>query len=196
MKFKVTSPYGALEEFREHAHNGIDLAMPIGTDILSPINGVVDKIVDYGGENLGKGIILQTEDGRNVILGHLSDVKVKVGEHINIGQHIAESGNTGFSTGPHLHLGLKDSAGQFINPKPVADIINEASWFDTVKEFIFMPGPVTEFLKEVGFNIVQSEVFFLIPASLFIGLRIMAGRNFTTSWILPLLYAFFVTEKF
>lgn len=196
MKFKVTSPYGALEEFREHAHRGIDLSMPKGTDILSPINGVVDKIVDYGGENLGKGIILHTDDGKNVILGHLSDVKVKVGEHINIGQHIAESGNTGFSTGPHLHLGLKDSAGHFIDPKPVADIIQGADWFSIVKEFIFMPSPLTEWLKEIGFNIVQSEVFFLIPAALLIGLRIIAGRNFTTCWILPLLYAFFVTEKF
>jgi hypothetical protein len=196
MKFRVTSPYGALEEFRQHAHRGLDLATPNGTDLFSPVRGVVEKIVDYHGENIGKGIIIETDDHKYVILGHLSEIHTKVGEHVNIGEFIAKTGNTGHSTGPHLHIGLKDSLGHFINPKPVADIINGSSWFDSAKEFIFTPSPITEWLKEIGFNIVQSEVFFLIPAVLFIGLRMMMGKNFTSSWILPLLYAFFVTEKF
>jgi hypothetical protein len=195
MKFRVTSLYGALEEFRDHPHSGIDISMPIGTDVLSPVEGVVQRIVDYGNENIGKGVIVQTDDGKEIIFGHLSEIHTKVGEHVSIGEKIAESGNTGFSTGPHLHMGMKDSAGHFVDPQPVLDVMQGVDWFDKVKEFILQPSPITEWLKDIGFSLIESEVFFLIPAVVFITLRLLIGKNFTSGWILPLLYGFFVTQK-
>jgi Peptidase family M23 len=196
MKFRVTSPYGALEEFRDHPHSGVDLSMPIGTDVLSPVEGVVQQIVNYGNENIGKGVIVQTDDGKEVIFGHLNEIHTKVGEHISIGEKIAESGNTGFSTGPHLHLGMKDSAGGVVDPQPVIDVLQGDDWFDKVKDFILQPSPITEWLKDIGFSLIESEVFFLIPAVILVTLRLMIGKNFTSGWILPLLYGFFVTQKF
>ncbi|MFC0188511.1 M23 family metallopeptidase [Fictibacillus aquaticus] len=201
MRFKVTSPYGAWEEFRERAHTGIDLATPQGTDLFSPISGVVERIVDYGSENIGKGIIIETNDHQHVILGHLSEVKTKIGEHIDIGDLIAKTGNTGHVIGNgHLHIGMKDSAGHFINPQPVADIVNQSNVWDSVKEFIFTPlSPLGELLKDygmsIGFHMVGSEIFFLIPAVLLLLFRMMIGKNFTSGWVLPLLYAFFVTKN-
>lgn len=118
--FRVTSEFGAMEKgLRTAPHTGIDLAMPEGTPLYSPVDGVVSKIVDYGKENLGKGIFIETDDGKTVIMGHLSDFKVSEGVRVHEGDLVALSGNTGFSTGSHLHLGLKDEDGNFINPEPL-----------------------------------------------------------------------------
>jgi hypothetical protein len=193
MKFRVTSPYGALEEFRDHPHTGIDLSMPTGTDIMSPVNGVVERLVDYGSENIGKGVIIRTEDGERLIFGHLSEYKVKVGEYIHQGDLVGLSGNTGNSTGPHLHVGLKEN-GEFVDPSHYVDIMNDPTLWDQVKDFLLMDAPLGRWLLDLGFNIVQSEVFFLIPAILLIGIRILMGKNFTASWIIPLLYAYFVSK--
>lgn len=84
-------------------------------------NAVVERVVDYGTENIGKGIILRLDDGKQVIYGHLSEVKVKVGQSLSEGQLVGYSGNTGHSTGPHLHLGLKDENGLFVDPTSMAE---------------------------------------------------------------------------
>lgn len=123
MKFKVTSPYGVLEEVRDHAHNGIDLAMPEGTPLRSIAEGVVERVVDYGDINIGKGVIIRLEDGTRHIYGHLSKVEVKAGEHVNAGELIGISGNTGHSTGAHLHFGVwKD--GHFVDPTALAEKVS------------------------------------------------------------------------
>ena len=117
MKFRVTSPYGAWEEIREHPHTGIDLAMPEGTPLRSIADAVVERVVDYGSYNIGKGVILRLPDGKEVIYGHMSKVTVYPGQHVSGGQLIGYSGNTGHSTGPHLHFGMKED-GHFIDPTP------------------------------------------------------------------------------
>jgi murein DD-endopeptidase MepM/ murein hydrolase activator NlpD len=189
MRFRITSPFGALEEFRDSPHSGVDISFPIGTPIQSPVNAIVERLTDYEG-NIGKGIILRSEDGERLIFGHLSEWKVKVGEPISKGQEIALSGNTGNSTGAHLHLGLWEN-GQFVDPTHYVNMINGTS----IKEFILQPSPLMEWLKSLGFSMVAAEVFFLIPAVLLIGIRIMCGKNWSSVWILPLLYAYIVTEK-
>jgi murein DD-endopeptidase MepM/ murein hydrolase activator NlpD len=190
MRFRITSPFGSLEEFRDTPHTGTDLSMEIGTPILSPIQGIVERIVNYEGDNIGKGIILRTEEGERLIFGHLSEWKVKVGETISKGQEIALSGNTGNSTGAHLHLGLWED-GQYIDPTHYVNMINGSS----IKDFLLQPSPLMEWLKSLGFSMVAGEVFFLIPAVLLFGIRLMCGKNFSSVWILPLLYAYIVTEK-
>lgn len=114
--YRLTADFGDVSHIHPNGHTGIDLAMPEGTELYSPVDGVVKNIVDYGDKNLGKGIFIETNDNQTVIMGHLSDFKVKVGDVVKEDQIVALSGNTGHSTGAHLHLGMKDESGNFINP--------------------------------------------------------------------------------
>lgn len=114
MKFKMSSKYGALEEFRTKPHTGVDLSMPEGTKLRSLIDGVVEQVYNGDG-NIGKGLKVTSEDGTSIIYGHMSDVDLSVGDTINKGDFIGLSGNTGHSTGPHLHFGMKEN-GEFIDP--------------------------------------------------------------------------------
>lgn len=121
--FKETSGYGAKEQgLRNSPHTGIDLNLPEGTDVLSPVRGVIERVVDYGSENIGKGIIVKTHDGKEVIFGHLSEIDEysREGNLVFVGQKLGESGNTGHSTGAHLHIGVKED-GKFIDPSEIVD---------------------------------------------------------------------------
>lgn len=120
--FKVTSEFMASEPFRKgKLHRGIDLKMEDGTPLLSPVEGIVSKIADYGDKNSGKTLFIETESGETLVLGHLSEIHVKKGDSISLTDYVADSGNTGFSTGSHLHLAVKDSGGEFINPNSIED---------------------------------------------------------------------------
>ena len=135
MKFRLSSEFGALEHVRGgRPHTGIDLAMPEGTDLRAIGEAIVERVVDYGGANIGKGVILRLADGKRAIYGHMQDVAVKPGDFVREGDFIGHSGNTGNSTGPHLHFGLKDGD-QFIDPTPLSDKLaqlsgEERSWFE------------------------------------------------------------------
>ncbi len=74
------------------------------------------------------GVFLEykTVSGYTVIYAHLNKYIVNIGDFIAKGQKIALSGNTGQSTGPHLHIGIKNSSGDYINPE---------IFFDKSKEY-------------------------------------------------------------
>lgn len=121
MKFQLTGKFGELSPVRDFKpHSGIDLAMPEGTTLRSVADGVVDRVYDGTGL-IGKGLSIKFPDGTRAIYGHMNEVKARVGEHINAGDIVGLSGNTGNSTGPHLHFGLKDASGSVIDPTPIAD---------------------------------------------------------------------------
>jgi hypothetical protein len=119
--YDVSTRFGVIDRLHSKPHSGIDLVMPSGTELHSPVDGIVTKIMDYGSKNVGKGIEIKTDSGESVIMGHLSDFKVHEGQTIHEGDLVALSGNTGHSTGAHLHLGLKSEDGSFINPKPLLE---------------------------------------------------------------------------
>lgn len=119
MIVRITSKFGEVSKIHPTPHTGIDIGLPSGSELHSIGEAVVERVVDYGSENIGKGVILRLADNREVIYGHLSDIKVKVGQTLHEGQLIGLSGNTGHSTGPHLHFGLKEN-GEFIDPTPLA----------------------------------------------------------------------------
>ncbi len=128
MKFQITGPYGELAEVRNNVpHHGVDLAMPEGTPLRSIADGVVENVLDLGKDNLGKGVIIKFEDGTTGIYGHMSDIDVKVGDVIKEGEMIGLSGNSGFSTGPHLHFGLKEEAGNWTDPTPLVEKVDALS---------------------------------------------------------------------
>ena len=84
-------------------HDGADFAVPVGTPVLS----VDDGVVAYASfEPYGKTVIVEHSWGRSYY-GHLSEYKVTVGQSVTKGSVVALSGNTGESTGPHLHFGMR-----------------------------------------------------------------------------------------
>lgn len=101
-------------------HTGVDFAVPVGTDVLAVADGVIENAnwgAAYGTQ------LVQKVDGGWVIYAHLSKALVKAGDKVKKGQHIGESGNTGNSSGPHLHFEMRNnirwSAGEDIDPAKV-----------------------------------------------------------------------------
>lgn len=101
-------------------HTGVDFACKEGTDILAVADGKVEAA--NWGKSYGTQIV-QKVTGGWVIYAHLSKSLVKAGDMLTKGQHIGESGNTGNSSGPHLHFEMRDnirwSAGKDIDPSAV-----------------------------------------------------------------------------
>jgi murein DD-endopeptidase MepM/ murein hydrolase activator NlpD len=95
-------------------HTGIDLRADIGTPVFAALDGVVSVV----GENriYGRHIILTHGNGYKTIYAHLNSYAVKQGDRVARGRKIAESGNTGYSTGPHLHFGVYDRNNKLLNP--------------------------------------------------------------------------------
>lgn len=85
-------------------HDGTDYAMPVGMELYALFNGTVVQAGENGG--YGESIKIDCGNGLVVLYGHLSRVDVKVGDKVTQNQVIGLSGNTGRSTGPHLHLSL------------------------------------------------------------------------------------------
>jgi len=86
------------------AHNGIDVPTPLGTKLFSTINGTVTETAD---DQKGYGIYVKIEnDVCGVLYAHLREFSLKVGDKLKAGDFVGVSGNTGNSTGPHLHFGV------------------------------------------------------------------------------------------
>jgi murein DD-endopeptidase MepM/ murein hydrolase activator NlpD len=97
-------------------HYGIDIANAIGTPIYAYSDGVVEDAGPASG--FGLWVVLRHPDGTHTVYGHVNRMFVKVGEQVRAGQEIAEIGNRGESTGPHLHFEVWAPDGAKINPIP------------------------------------------------------------------------------
>lgn len=108
---------------KTYQHRAVDIGIPIGNKVLAPHAG---KIVIAGWDNSGYGNLVKIVFGNfSILLGHLSQVNVKVGEMVNAGDVVGLSGSTGNSTGPHIHFEVREGSGvidpmQFFGgtPKP------------------------------------------------------------------------------
>ena len=115
-KPSITSPYGR----RVHPitgnlqnHNGVDFAVPVGTKVFSTADGVVENV--WADNTCGNGLRIQHANGFETSFCHLDKVLVVNGDRVSKGTAVALSGNTGRSTGPHLHYSIKHD-GIFIDP--------------------------------------------------------------------------------
>lgn len=95
-------------------HNGVDIAVPVGTHIYSAVDGTV--ILAGYSESAGNWVKVQTETGWTVVMMHMDSLTVSEGQTVKKGDHLGYSGNTGRSTGPHLHLEVRDPSDQPMNP--------------------------------------------------------------------------------
>ena len=104
----LTSSYGKRSAPTAGAstnHQGTDWATPVGTAVVASCGGTVTRAGWASG--YGYVVYIQHEGGRETRYAHLSRVLVSVGEHVDQGERIALSGNTGRSTGPHLHFEIR-----------------------------------------------------------------------------------------
>ncbi len=89
-------------------HNGIDLGTAVGTAIHAAADGTVTDTgntdLACAGASYGKWVLLKHSNGLSTLYAHLSLIKVSPGQAVSRGQTIALSGNTGYTTGPHLHF--------------------------------------------------------------------------------------------
>jgi len=112
----VTSNFGPR---RYRFHYGIDLRLNVGDTVRSAFAGKV-RIIDYEARGYGNYIVIRHDNGLETVYGHLSVVLVTHNQTIKAGELIAFGGNTGHSTGPHLHFETR-YIGNAINP---ANFIN------------------------------------------------------------------------
>lgn len=118
---RQTSAFGPRKAPKKGAstyHKGIDWAVPTGTSVYASCDGTVAK-AGWGG-GYGYVIYINHEDGRQTRYAHLSKVLVSVGDKVEQGERIARSGNTGVSTGPHLHFEILIN-GKQVNPLKYLD---------------------------------------------------------------------------
>ncbi len=120
----VTAPYGNIDSVHRTPHTGIDLFCNENSPIYAPLGGVVSKVYDYGNTGLGKAVFVKMQDGRQYVMGHLNEIKVHAGDKVAKGDLLGLSGNTGHSTGAHLHFGAFDSKGHFIDPETLFESVH------------------------------------------------------------------------
>lgn len=122
---KVTSLFGLRVHpitKKKSGHNGIDYAVPIGTKIIAPMDGAITLINTHA--TGGKQLVIKLVNGLALGFAHLSDNAIKnVGDSVKKGEVIALSGNTGASTGPHVHLTVTEN-GDKKNPLEYIDVDN------------------------------------------------------------------------
>ncbi len=102
-KGRVTSKYGPR---RRRAHQGTDLGLQIGDPIYATFDGRV-RVVQHSNKGYGNLIILRHDNGLETYYAHLSEVLVEPNQWVTAGQVIGKGGNTGRSTGPHLHYEMR-----------------------------------------------------------------------------------------
>ena len=113
---KITSPFGP--RWRR-MHNGLDLKVNIGDTIVAAFDGKV-RIVKYERRGYGKYVVIRHDNGLETVYGHLSKQIVDENQYVEAGEPIGLGGNTGRSTGSHLHFETR-FLGQAINPALLFD---------------------------------------------------------------------------
>ncbi|MGH1394226.1 MAG: peptidoglycan DD-metalloendopeptidase family protein [Trichormus sp.] len=96
-------------------HRGIDIANAVGTPVITASDGIVEK-AGWNNGGYGNLVDIRHADGSLTRYAHNSKIFVRVGQQVTQGQHIANMGSTGFSTGPHLHFEIHPAGKGAVNP--------------------------------------------------------------------------------
>ena len=97
--------------YKSNFHNGLDFGVPIGTPVFAAEDGIVVAVDNNDRSSwqkyqYGQHVMIEHQNNLNTLYAHLSAIEVRKGQAINRGELIGYSGNSGYSTGPHLHLGV------------------------------------------------------------------------------------------
>ncbi|WP_326588716.1 M23 family metallopeptidase [Streptomyces sp. NBC_01294] len=120
-KYTLSATFGKGGSMWSAKHSGQDFAVPTGTPVKAAAAGVVVKAGPNGGGDgpaYGNAIVIKHASGTYSQYAHLSKIQVKIGQKVNASQRIALSGNTGNSSGPHLHFEIRTTPnyGSAVNP--------------------------------------------------------------------------------
>lgn len=121
VKGKLVSAFGYRPRFGR-MHRGVDLDLNVGDTVVAAFDGRV-RIAKYEGRGYGYYIVLRHDNGLETVYGHLSRFIAKPDQYVKAGQPIALGGNTGRSTGPHLHFETR-FMGIALNPATIIDFEN------------------------------------------------------------------------
>ncbi|MFZ2522555.1 MAG: peptidoglycan DD-metalloendopeptidase family protein [Minisyncoccia bacterium] len=134
---KFGKTVGAEKLYASGSHNGVDFRASIGTKVKNVLTGTVvgtgNTDAYPGCYSFGKWVMVKHDNGLSTIYGHLSSINITKGERVSTGELIGFSGNTGYSTGPHLHVSVYATQGvrieQYVNSRgckqailPLADV--------------------------------------------------------------------------
>lgn len=117
----ITSNYGYRSRFRRN-HYGIDLKLQVGDTVRAAFSGKI-RLTKYEGRGYGYYVVMRHPNGMETVYGHLSRFLVKPDQVVKAGDPIALGGNTGRSTGAHLHFETR-YMGIPINPAAIIDFEN------------------------------------------------------------------------
>lgn len=114
----VSAQWGVPGGWAAGHHTGVDFAAPVGTPVHSVGTGRVELAGEAG--SYGSAVIVHMDDGKHVLFAHLSAIAVEQGQRVEAGTHVGDSGNTGRSTGPHLHFEVRNQPeyGTEVDPLP------------------------------------------------------------------------------
>ncbi|MGW2225097.1 M23 family metallopeptidase [Streptomyces formicae] len=121
--YTLSATFGLGGNMWAHKHSGQDFAVPVGTPVSSVHGGTVVKAGPNGagdGPAYGNAVVVKHGDGTYSQYAHLSQIDVRVGQAVGTGQRIALSGNTGNSSGPHLHFEIRTTPNYGSAVDPVA----------------------------------------------------------------------------
>ena len=107
---------------RRRAHYGLDIKVYIGDTIRAAFDGKIRVVANQGRRGYGKYVVIRHDNGLETIYGHLSKQLVGVDQLVKAGEPIGLGGNTGRSTGSHLHFETR-FMGQAINPAEMFDFV-------------------------------------------------------------------------
>ncbi|MFE4538904.1 M23 family metallopeptidase [Streptomyces scopuliridis] len=122
-RYQLSAGFGLGGNRWAHKHSGQDFAVPVGTPVHAAHSGTVVKAGPNGagdGPAYGNAIVIKHKNGTYSQYAHLSQVKVYVGQKVTTDKVIGLSGNTGNSSGPHLHFEIRTTPnyGSAVNPVP------------------------------------------------------------------------------
>lgn len=120
-KYTLSATFGKGGSMWSSKHSGQDFAVPVGTPVKAAAAGVVVKAGPNGGGDgpaYGNAIVIKHANNTYSQYAHLSKIQVKIGQKVSVEQRIALSGNTGNSSGPHLHFEIRTTPnyGSAVNP--------------------------------------------------------------------------------
>lgn len=123
----VTSHFGYRKQFGR-MHYGVDLKASVGDTVYAAFTGKI-RLTKFERNGYGFYVVVRHDNGMETVYGHLSKFLVKPNQYVKAGTPIALSGNTGRSTGPHLHFETR-FMGVAINPEKIFDFVNGVTYRD------------------------------------------------------------------
>jgi murein DD-endopeptidase MepM/ murein hydrolase activator NlpD len=160
-------------------HFGDDLRLSIGDSVTAVFDGVV-RVAKYNYGGYGNYIIVRHHNGFETLYGHLSKRLVHVGDHVKSGDLIGWGGNTGRSSGPHLHFEVR-FRGDALDPNILYDFVNDTIRYQTFELTTFHFEYIREMRRRIYHRVRSGDTLFGIAGRYHVSWRQIARLNRITT---------------